>query len=55
MDEEPDGNDSNDSTDSGSKRLPWKQRLKHVTWAWFTLSMATGGLANVIIEGKSSP
>jgi hypothetical protein len=25
------------------KNLNWKQRIKHVTWAYFTLTMATGG------------
>ncbi|ETI22826.1 hypothetical protein G647_06902 [Cladophialophora carrionii CBS 160.54] len=30
------------------KNLTWKQRMKHVTWAWFTLTMATGGIANVL-------
>lgn len=34
-----------------SKNLPWKQRLRHVTWAWFTLTMATGGIANVLNTG----
>jgi hypothetical protein len=30
------------------KSLTWKQRLRHFTWSFFTLSMATGGIANVI-------
>lgn len=51
MEEPP---DSSNSDNSSSKRLPWSQRLKHVTWAWFTLTMATGGIANVISQGKSS-
>ena len=29
-------------------KLSWKQRIKHVTWAYFTVTMATGGIANVI-------
>jgi hypothetical protein len=29
-------------------KLNWKQRIKHVTWAYFTVTMATGGIANVI-------
>jgi hypothetical protein len=32
-------------------RLGWKKRIRHVTWAYFTLTMATGGLANVFYQG----
>lgn len=28
--------------------LNWRQRLEHFTWTYFTITMATGGLANVI-------
>ncbi|KAJ4372243.1 hypothetical protein N0V83_004017 [Neocucurbitaria cava] len=28
--------------------LPYGQRLKHFTWAWYTLTMATGGIATLI-------
>lgn len=31
--------------------LPWKERVKHITWAYFTICMATGGLANVLHAG----
>lgn len=34
-----------------SGELSWKKRIRHVTWAYFTLTMATGGLANVLYEG----
>ena len=33
--------------------LPWRERIRHTTWAYFTLTMATGGLANVMHAGKS--
>ncbi|KAL3475325.1 voltage-dependent anion channel-domain-containing protein [Aspergillus californicus] len=29
-------------------KLHWKKRIRHFTWAFFTLTMATGGIANVI-------
>jgi hypothetical protein len=35
------------------KNLTWKQRIKHVTWAYFTVTMATGGIANVLSTGIS--
>ncbi|KIW85148.1 hypothetical protein Z517_00538 [Fonsecaea pedrosoi CBS 271.37] len=34
--------------DEQPRVLSWSQRMKHVTWAWFTLTMATGGIANVL-------
>ena len=34
--------------------LSIRQRLKHVTWAWFTLVMATGGVASTLHAGKCS-
>jgi len=47
-------NDSSDScgkpyvVDKRSHRLAIKERVRHFTWTWFTMTMATGGLANVL-------
>ena len=32
--------------------LFWRERIRHFTWTFFTLTMATGGIANVIYTGK---
>lgn len=39
------------NTDTPPSRLSWRKRIRHITWAYFTLTMATGGLANVLYEG----
>lgn len=31
--------------------LGWRDRIKHLTWTWYTLTMATGGVANVLSQG----
>lgn len=33
------------------EHLPWRERVKHTSWAWFAMTMATGGLANVLHAG----
>lgn len=35
-------------------KLDWKRRIRHFTWAFFTLTMATGGIANVIYSSTST-
>lgn len=37
-----------DPHDPNRPRLPFRQRLKHFTWAWYTLIMSTGGLSLLI-------
>lgn len=37
------------------RTLSWRERLRHFTWTWFTMTMATGGIANVLWTGTSSP
>lgn len=31
--------------------LEWRERIRHYTWTFFTMTMATGGIANVLYSG----
>ena len=40
-------------SDALDERLEWRQRIRHFTWNFFSLTMATGGIANVLYSGRS--
>lgn len=33
------------------EKLQWRERIKHYTWTFFAMTMATGGIANVLYTG----
>lgn len=35
-------------------KLHWRERIRHYTWTFFTMTMATGGISNVLYTGKLS-
>lgn len=35
------------------RNLSWRERIRHFTWTWFCMTMATGGIANVLYTGSS--
>ncbi|GME30482.1 putative c4-dicarboxylate transporter malic acid transport protein [Neofusicoccum parvum] len=40
--------DASPARSPGSSRIGIKDRIQHLTWAWFTTTMSTGGLAMVL-------
>ena len=45
-----------DETDGPTPNAPtsvvWRKRIRHFTWTFFTMTMATGGVANVLHTGS---
>ena len=35
------------------EKLHWRERIRHYTWTFFTMTMATGGIANVLHSGMA--
>ena len=36
------------------EHLHWRERIRHYTWTFFTMTMATGGIANVLYQGANN-
>jgi hypothetical protein len=51
--EENDGDNGvgEDSEEKAKENLSFRERIRHFTWTWFTMTMATGGIANVLYTG----
>ncbi|OIW32872.1 hypothetical protein CONLIGDRAFT_570711 [Coniochaeta ligniaria NRRL 30616] len=51
-DDDEQGQDPEDDDPHSHRRrpLPFRQRMKHFTWAWYTVTMSTGGLSVLIFN-----
>lgn len=45
--------DDEEQERSGKKKLSFRERIRHFTWTWFCMTMATGGIANVLYTSTS--
>lgn len=44
-----------DEVEARKENLSFRERIRHFTWTWFTMTMATGGIANVLYSGMCTP
>lgn len=44
-----------DEEEAQKENLSFRERIRHFTWTWFTMTMATGGIANVLYSGVYTP
>jgi hypothetical protein len=44
-----------DEEEGEQMHMRFRDRIRHFTWTWFTMTMATGGIANVLYTGMLPP